>query len=145
MNTVEKSCRIKALVVSQDEQEQGYRAVLNFGHTIGHALEAAALYQKYRHGEAVAIGMVGAAYIAREMGLISLPLVKRIKNVIAGTGLPVSFSGISWEELWFHLQRDKKAQDGNINFVLPTSIGSVLISPVEPEMIRKIIEKELMK
>jgi len=142
---VEKSCAIKAQVVSQDELEHGLRAVLNFGHTIGHGLEAATSYQEYRHGEAVAIGMVGASFIAREMGLLSSHEAERIKEQIAISGLPVYFSGIGWEELWFHIQADKKAQDGNINFILPTSIGSVVISPVDPAIIRKVVEKELMK
>ncbi|MGI6685053.1 MAG: 3-dehydroquinate synthase [Bacillota bacterium] len=145
MDIVEKSCRIKAQVVSRDEMEQDYRAILNFGHTIGHGLEGATSYQNFRHGEAVAIGMVGAAYIAREMGLISLPEVERIKNLISKTGLPISFSGIKWDELWLNMQRDKKAQDGNIKFILPTSIGSVIITPVDPILIRKVVEQELIK
>ncbi|MEL7567500.1 MAG: 3-dehydroquinate synthase [Dehalobacterium sp.] len=142
---IEKSCAIKAQVVSQDELEHGLRAVLNFGHTIGHGLEAATSYRLYRHGEAVALGMVGAAFIAREMGLLSSREAKRIKELIAMSGLPVCFSEISWEELWFHIQADKKAQDGNINFILPTSIGSVVISTVDPLIIRQVVAKELMK
>jgi 3-dehydroquinate synthase len=145
MDVVEKSCLIKAQVVSKDEREQGLRAILNFGHTIGHGLEAATSYQKYSHGEAVAIGMVGAACIAREMGLISSGEEERIKNLIGKTGLPVSYSDISWDDLWFYIQRDKKAQDGNINFILPTSIGSIILSPVDSELMRKVLEQELVK
>lgn len=144
INIVEKSCSIKAEVVSKDELEHHLRAVLNFGHTIGHGLEAATHYQVYRHGEAVAIGMVGASFIAREMGLLSNHEAERIRELITTAGLPVNFSGISWEELWFHIQADKKAQDGNINFILPTSIGSVIISPVDPYLMRKVVEQELM-
>ena len=89
--------------------------------------------------------MVGVACIAREMGLISSGEEERIKNLIGKTGLPVSYSDISWDDLWFYIQRDKKAQDGNINFILPTSIGSVILSPVDSELMRKVLEQELVK
>lgn len=141
---IEKSCFLKSQVVSRDELEQGMRANLNFGHTIGHGLEAATSYQVYRHGEAVAIGMVGASLIAKELGLLASHEAEKIKKLILASELPVSFSGIAWRELWFHIQADKKAQDGNINFILPTSIGSVVISPVDPAIIRKVVEQELI-
>jgi 3-dehydroquinate synthase len=118
IDIVEKSCSIKAQVVSRDEREGNIRAILNFGHTIGHGLEAATHYQVFRHGEAVAIGMIGAACISRKMGLISPLEVERIKNLITYLGLPGHFSGINWEEIWYHMQADKKARDGNINFIL---------------------------
>ncbi|MCR6545971.1 3-dehydroquinate synthase [Dehalobacterium formicoaceticum] len=140
---IEKSCTIKAQVVKNDELDQGQRAILNFGHTIGHGLEAATSYQVYRHGEAVAVGMVGAALIAQEMGLITKEETDRIKKLILRTGLPIRFTGVNWDELWFHIQADKKAQSGNINFILPTAIGSVQIAPVEPSLIRKVVEQEL--
>ncbi|ATW24005.1 3-dehydroquinate synthase [Candidatus Formimonas warabiya] len=145
IDIVEKSCAIKAKVVSRDEREENVRAILNFGHTIGHGIEAATHYQVFRHGEAVAIGMMGAACISREMGLISAPEVERIRSLIISVGLPVYFSGIAWEEIWYHMQADKKAKDGNINFILPTSIGSVVISPVDPHTIRKVVESELIR
>lgn len=142
---IEKSCSLKSQVVSEDELEHGIRANLNFGHTIGHGLEAATSYQAYRHGEAVAIGMVGASFIAKELGLLKPHEAEKIKRLILKSDLPVNFSEIPWSELWFHIQADKKAQDGNINFILPTSIGSVVISPVDPLIIRKVVEQELMK
>lgn len=145
VDIVEKACIIKAQVVRDDERENGRRAILNFGHTIGHGLESATAYQVFRHGEAVAVGMVGAAYIAREMGMLSLAETERIKGLIAKAGLPVGYSGVTWEALWLHIQADKKAKDGNINFILPTSIGSVVIAPVDPFLIRRVVEKELMQ
>ncbi|MGI6678582.1 MAG: 3-dehydroquinate synthase [Dehalobacterium sp.] len=145
MDIIEKSCTIKAQVVKDDELEQGLRAILNFGHTIGHGLEAATFYQVYRHGEAVAVGMVGASLIAQEMGLISQEDATRIKELILKIGLPVSFTGVKWDELWYHIQADKKAQSGNINFILPTSIGSVKIAPVEPSLIKKVVERYLLE
>lgn len=136
---VEKSCEIKAQVVSADEQEQGVRAILNFGHTIGHALEAATHYKQFRHGEAVAIGMVGAAYVAHEMGMLSTHERDRIKELIARMGLPISYSDISWETIWHHMQADKKVKNGEIIFVLPSRIGTVEIVPVEKKIIKKAV------
>lgn len=145
IKAVSNSCAIKAEVVSQDEKEHGIRAILNFGHTIGHALESATNYCELCHGEAVGIGMVGASYLAHQMGMISLSDFQRIRSLIINVGLPTNIPGIIWEKIWHHMKTDKKAQNGNINFILPTSIGSVIIKPVEPLLIKEAVLKNTFR
>jgi len=141
VHAVEKSCAIKAGIVIADEREEGIRAFLNFGHTIGHALEAATQYRVFRHGEAVALGMVGATRLGCTLGLVSGDDSERIISLISALGLPQNFPRISWDDIWHHMQADKKVYQGNINFILPKSIGTVVIQPVEPELIKEAVQQ----
>ena len=125
------SCRIKAEVVSKDEREGGLRAILNFGHTVGHAIETIEKYTR-RHGEAVAIGMVYATRLALRMGLCDAKLLERIEKLIKAYGLPTSLSALSRRpsvtELMDAIQVDKKVEDGKVRFILPKRIGEVVIT-----------------
>ncbi|HSQ77761.1 MAG TPA: 3-dehydroquinate synthase [Nitrospirota bacterium] len=128
---IKRSCEIKAEVVSKDERERGLRAILNFGHTVGHAIETAENYTM-RHGEAVAIGMVYASRLAHKTGLCASSVPERVEGLIASYGLPTSISTLSRKpsatELMDTLQIDKKAEGGKVKFVLPKKIGEVVIT-----------------
>jgi 3-dehydroquinate synthase len=128
---IKRSCEIKAEVVSEDEREIGLRAILNYGHTIGHALETATGYSEYLHGEAVAIGMYCEAKLAYLAGLIDKKEVERIRALINSYGLPQQMpSGIDEEKILASMQLDKKAVAGRLKFILPERIGSVRIETV---------------
>jgi 3-dehydroquinate synthase len=125
---IEKSCRIKAQVVQADETEQGRRAILNFGHTVGHAVETLTEYKAYRHGEAVAIGMVMAARLAVSLGMLRNSASERIEKLLYRAGLPVELPpDLDRERIIALLRRDKKVISGSLTFVLPTAMGSVEI------------------
>jgi len=138
--TVNKSCSIKSDIVSQDEQEGGVRAVLNLGHTIGHAIEALSGYQQFRHGEAVAIGMKYAGGIALKLNLWSAQDQERLENLIGRAGLPQELPGYSGEELLRVMALDKKNIDGKLTFALPEKIGQVKIVPgVDPCLVQQVL------
>ncbi len=132
---VARSCQLKASVVSRDEREEtGLRAVLNFGHTIGHAIEAVAGYEgPYQHGEAVAVGMVAEASLARRLGWIGAEEVARIERLVGRLGLATSAPGLDPDRLIEAMGRDKKNRDGRIRFVLPRSIGRVELTDAAGE------------
>jgi 3-dehydroquinate synthase len=118
------SCAIKAKVVEKDEREDEYRAVLNFGHTVGHALEAATHYHKYLHGEAIGIGMVQAAVISAQQGFCDQRSLERIQKLIRKAGLPMEIPReVSIEKLIQSLELDKKAAGGKVKFVMCAGIG----------------------
>ena len=129
---VRRSCEIKADVVMQDEREAGLRAILNFGHTVGHAIETAENYT-LRHGYAVAIGMVYAARLAHRMGLCDALVPERVERIVSSYGLPTGLSTLgrrpSATELMDTMQVDKKAEGGKVKFVLPKRIGDVAVTP----------------
>lgn len=119
-----RSCEIKAQVVSSDEREAGLRAILNFGHTVGHAVEAAAGYGVYRHGEAVAIGMVAEARLAERIGFTKEPVSEPISRLLSDMKLPTNMrADVRIEELVSAMYADKKVRDGRIHIVLPRAIG----------------------
>ena len=121
---VRMCCTLKALVVGEDETESGYRAVLNFGHTIAHGLESLTEYKQYLHGEAVAIGMVAAARISRRLGFCSDVDYQRIRRLLERCGLPTEVpADLRGEPLALALRSDKKARGGLINFVCLEAIG----------------------
>jgi len=134
-------CTIKAEVVAADEREGGLRAILNYGHTLGHALEAATGYGRYRHGEAVSIGMNLAAGIAREMGLVGDDFVERQAQLVRAFGLPVEPpDDIDAEQLIALLRKDKKVHAGTVRFVLPTAIGTVAVrDDVSDDIVRSVL------
>jgi 3-dehydroquinate synthase len=125
---IERSCEIKAEVVSKDEREAGLRAILNFGHTIGHAIETVTGYTRFLHGEAVAIGMHLEASLSQKLGLLESAHVKRIRALIDAYGLPSELpSEITLADLISSMKLDKKAVAGDLTFVLPEKIGKVII------------------
>ncbi len=135
---VQTSCRIKADVVAADPREKGLRAILNFGHTVGHALEAAYGYM-WLHGECVAVGMVAAAIIARHSGIAEDGRLEvRLKRVLERLGLPTMLpEGVDPKDLGPYLRMDKKAKDGIIHWVMPVRAGEVIVTPkVAPDAIR---------
>jgi 3-dehydroquinate synthase len=124
---VARCCEIKAEVVRQDETEGGLRAILNFGHTIGHGLEAISHYGKYLHGEAISIGQVAAARLSARVSGLPKQSVERIANLFRQAGLPteVRLGAAQRKELFSAMQLDKKVSDGEIKFVLARKIGAV--------------------
>lgn len=136
---ISRSCRIKAHVVEQDERESGLRMILNFGHTIGHAIEAASDFA-YTHGEAVAIGMHGAACISRSMGLCSEEDRETICRLLTAFRLPISAPGLKVAELADWLTRDKKSFEGHIHWVLLKGIGQTVVSNQVPA---EVVEQAL--
>ena len=123
---IASSAAIKAQVVSQDEKEkEGKRTVLNYGHTIAHGLEAATQYKRFLHGEAVAIGMVGAAKLSQRLGLLSSAAVERQQALLQKFGLPTVFSGLGLTEITRAMELDKKTKGKAIRWVLLQDIGRV--------------------
>ncbi|MBI3415465.1 MAG: 3-dehydroquinate synthase [Verrucomicrobia bacterium] len=139
---VARCCAIKAEVVGQDETESGLRAILNFGHTIGHALEAISGYGKYLHGEAISIGQIAAAKISAKLSGLSANEVGRIENLFRRAGLPTSvrLSPAQREKLFAAMQLDKKVSGGEIKFVLAKKIGHVVTGQ---KVSRALIEEAL--
>jgi 3-dehydroquinate synthase len=133
--TVAWSCRLKAGIVAQDEREEtGCRAVLNFGHTVGHAIEAVAGFAgPYRHGEAVAIGMVAECRLAERLGWIDRAVTDRLAALLRAFGLPTSAAGLDRVALRDAMARDKKNRGGRIRFVLPRAIGRVELTDAPTE------------
>lgn len=141
-HVVAQSCAIKADVVAKDELEGGLRRILNFGHTIGHAIEAAANYQ-IAHGEAVSMGMVAAALLSAKKGIAPMDVVGRIKNVLEQLGLPVTIPNtFDAQELVELTKHDKKSVDGKVNFVLCNAIGSTVIrNDISNEELTEVINE----
>ncbi|WP_027406701.1 3-dehydroquinate synthase [Anaerovibrio sp. RM50] len=133
-----RSCEIKAAVVSQDEKESGLRAILNFGHTMAHAIEKNTGYTRYNHGEAVAVGMVCAAHISRAMGLIDGASFDRVENLIRIMQLPTKAEGCDIDTLYEAIFHDKKTVNGQVKWVLMDGeIGKVRISKeIGQEMVK---------
>ena len=136
---VKRSCELKAAVVSADERESGLRRILNFGHTLAHAVEEQTHYEKFRHGEAVAIGMVGAARISHELGKSSAANVARMENLLRRFGMMTTCAGLDADKLYRVTFRDKKAVGGVVNWVLMRDFGDVEISSnVSAAIVKKI-------
>lgn len=144
---VERCARIKARVVSKDEREtRGLRTVLNFGHTIGHALETATGYTRLTHGEAIAVGMVCAGDMSRRLGLWSSSDQDRLIRLFERTGLPTAIRNVTPRLVERALQHDKKFADGRMRWVLPTRLGSVTVTTQVPvALVRATIRRHLSK
>jgi len=136
-----RSCEIKADVVSRDEREEGLRAILNYGHTIGHAIETVTGYTRYLHGEAVAIGMVCEAQISEALGLLEKGKAAEIKALVEAYGLPSrAETSLDPSSMLRAMAIDKKAVAGRLRFVLPEEIGRVRIeSEVSEDVIRDVV------
>jgi len=142
---VERSARIKARVVSRDEREtKNIRAQLNFGHTLGHALEAATHYRRWTHGEAIAIGMCAATHLGRELGCCSATDAQRIVRLIRATGLPTRTRGVSRSAVLRAMQFDKKFIHGRPRWVLPKRIGQVVVTEAVPTALSTRVVKQYL-
>jgi 3-dehydroquinate synthase len=140
VHAVRRCCELKARIVAADEREAGERALLNFGHTFGHAIEAGAGYGAWLHGEAVAAGMVMAAELSALMGHLRKTEVARVRDLVKRAGLPVKGPALSPERLMELMSLDKKAAKGKTRFVLLESIGrAALHSDVDDGRVREAI------
>lgn len=133
VHMIARSCEIKAAVVSQDEKESGLRRILNFGHTMAHAIEKETGYLRYNHGEAVAIGMVGAADISARLGMIEEADVARVTSLIERLHLPTVAEGCTVDAMYKDIFHDKKTINGKVNWVLMEGIGKVTCRNDVPE------------
>lgn len=141
-----RCCQIKADVVGRDELETGERRILNFGHTIGHALEAATAYRRFKHGEAVGYGIIAATLLAQELGLIEPADRKRVCDLVRSFGPLPSLEGLEVDRVFAALQQDKKAVAGRTVFVLLDAIGHAIIRddiPVETisDLIHRLLKR----
>lgn len=139
---IARSCRNKALVVAADEREAGQRALLNLGHTFGHAIEAGAGYGEWLHGEAVGVGLVMAARLSQRLGWLDEEAVSRVRRLVSRCGLPLVPPADLAPERWLELMAvDKKVQDGQLRLVLLRGIGeAVLTSDVDADLLRASIQ-----
>jgi 3-dehydroquinate synthase len=134
MRAVARSCEIKAAVVASDERESDRRRILNYGHTIGHALESLGGYRRLIHGEAVGMGLVAEAELAVHLGFCSHDVSRRIRRLVQAAGLPDRLPpGTSFGALWRAMQHDKKVIGGTVIGVWPVRIGEVVIRPLAEE------------
>jgi 3-dehydroquinate synthase len=131
-HAIEVACRNKAVVVASDEREEGVRAMLNFGHTFGHAIESGLGYGRWLHGEAVAAGMVIAARVSQKMGLVNADDVERTIQLLRRAKLPVRGPKLGVDRYMELMGHDKKVESGKIRFILLRSIGSAFISDAVP-------------
>jgi 3-dehydroquinate synthase len=127
-HVIHRSCQIKAEIVSHDEREQGERALLNFGHTFGHAIEAATGYGQWLHGEAVAMGMVLAADLSQRLGHLQPSELPRLVALLRRAGLPVDAPRIGADRAFDYMRVDKKVKSGRVRLVLLRAIGAALIT-----------------
>ena len=140
-HAVKRSCEIKAEVVGQDERESGVRAILNFGHTFGHAIETGQGYGQWLHGEAVACGMVLASDLSASLGLIPQSCADRLRRLIARAGLPVQAPSMPLDQ-WFELMGvDKKATDGDIRYVLLHGEGQAVMRQAPRTLVEQVIQR----
>lgn len=131
---------LKVLIIEEDEREQGRRAILNYGHTVGHALENASGYGEWLHGEAVSLGMVIAAQIAQEACLCSAAMATRQNALLAALGLPVDYHGsVGATAIFAAMQVDKKVVGKRVQWIMPLHIGEVIITPMPDELVEQVI------
>ncbi len=140
LQAVRRSLAIKARVVEEDEFEQGPRMLLNYGHTLGQAVEAATGYARFLHGEAVSLGMVAAGWMAAQLGLLAPGELARIEGTLARLGSPVRVAGLDAEAVLAAMRRDKKVRQGKVTWVLPRGIGQAIrTADVPPELAGKAL------
>ena len=144
VHMIARSCEIKAEVVAQDEKESGLRRILNFGHTMAHAIEKETGYVRYNHGEAVAIGSVGAARISQALGLIKPDCAERVIRLTERLHLPVRAESCSVDAMYADIFHDKKTVNGQVNWVLMEAVGKVRIEKHVPEAVVRQAMAECM-
>lgn len=136
---ISRTVKIKAQIVEEDEREKGLRGLLNYGHTIGHAIEAVSDF-RLKHGQAVAIGMVAAARISNKLGILAENEVTRLEDIIRKAGLPTEMPDFDRADVLRAIKHDKKVRQDKVRFILLESIGSAFISDdVDPEMVEEVI------
>ena len=138
-HAVKRSCEIKAWVVGQDERESGIRAILNFGHTFGHAIEAGLGFGEWLHGEAVGCGMVMASHLSQRLGLVDAEFVSRFTALIARAGLPTVGPKLGADDYLHHMRVDKKAEAGEIKFVLIDKPGTAIVRGAPDALVVDVI------
>ena len=134
---VKRSCEIKAQVVTADERESDRRRILNYGHTIGHALEALGGYESLLHGEAVGIGLVQEAGLAYFQGICDREVVEKIRDLVRSAGLSDRMPAWSSSRVWKAMLHDKKVSDGQVVGVWPERIGSVRMAPIDEQLFHR--------
>ena len=140
VHAVRRSCEIKAEVVGQDERESGLRAILNFGHTFGHAIEAGLGYGQWLHGEAVGCGMVLAADLSARLGLVPADTVGRLSRLVERAGLPLRCPPLGAARYLSLMRVDKKALAGEIRFVVLETLGRAGLRPAPDELVASVID-----
>jgi 3-dehydroquinate synthase len=141
MYAVTRSCEIKAAIVARDEREGGLRAVLNFGHTLGHAIEAGLGFGTWLHGEAVAAGMVLASALSARLGLTDQQVGARLSNLLSRCGLPTRAPALGAERYLELMRLDKKAKEGDIRFTLLEGRGRALVRTIGDDVVQECIEQ----
>jgi 3-dehydroquinate synthase len=143
-HAIRRSCEIKAAIVVEDEREQGRRALLNLGHTFGHALEAIGGYERWLHGEAVAIGIVLAARTSAALGWLAAPDCDRIERLLNRAGLPTKATGVDPAELLEHMRGDKKADRSGLRLILIRTLGEAVVTRAPAEdTLRGVLAEQL--
>ena len=137
---IRRSCEIKAEVVRQDERESGLRAILNFGHTFGHAIEAGLGFGVWLHGEAVGCGMVMASRLSQRLGLVDEAFVSRLTALVERAGLPTAGPKLGADEYLQHMRVDKKAEAGEIKFVLIDQPGKATVRGAPDALVAQVID-----
>jgi 3-dehydroquinate synthase len=139
---VARSAAIKAMIVTEDEKEQGRRTLLNYGHTIGHGLESAGGYEQFLHGEAVAIGMMAAAFISQKTGMIPAETVERQRHLLKSLGLPINCKGLDKQAVVTAMSLDKKVQKKATRWVLLEGLGQAVVrQDVPPDLVSAALDE----
>lgn len=142
---IHRSCDIKAQVVGQDEREEGVRAILNFGHTFGHAIETGVGYGQWLHGEAVGCGMVLAARLSAAVGAVGVEVAQRVEALVHAFGLPTQPPALGVQSFMSLMRRDKKAVNGHIRFVLLRRLGQAEVREVPDEWVCQVLTEALSR
>lgn len=145
LHAVGRSCEIKADIVARDEREGGLRAVLNFGHTFGHAIEAGLGFGTWLHGEAVAAGMVMAAALSVRLGMLDSEAAARLTSLLARCGLPVQAPALAIERYIELMRLDKKRRDGETRFTLLEGRGRAVIHPADDALVREVVAQTIRR
>jgi 3-dehydroquinate synthase len=141
---IRRSCEIKAAIVAEDEREQGRRALLNLGHTFGHALESIGNYERWLHGEAVAIGMVLAVRTSAALGWLTAQDCERVERLLERAGLPTKAPGVDLGELLDHMRGDKKADRSGLKLILVQALGEAVVARAPAEQkLRAVLAEQL--
>jgi 3-dehydroquinate synthase len=139
-HAIRRSCEIKAAIVAEDERERGVRALLNLGHTFGHALESLGNYERWLHGEAVALGIVLAARTSPAMGWIGAADCERIETLLESAGLPTTTSGVDPDRVLERMRLDKKADRFGQKLILIERLGRAVVAPApERAVLRSVL------
>jgi len=139
-HAVRRSCEIKAAVVAEDEREAGLRAILNFGHTFGHAIEAGLGFGEWLHGEAVGCGMVMASALSAELGLMPASFVDRMRRLVERAGLPTVGPALGVDRYLELMRVDKKSEDGGIRYVVIEALGRAGLRAVPDQLVARVLE-----